>query len=367
MNTSSPAHFQRRIMLAVTGLSPQVVTETVYALSQQGVSFIPSEIHLITTVEGAERARLSLLSESPGWFHRLCRDYDLPPIRFDSDSIHILQTPNGTPLADIRDPEDNQFAADFITEKVREFSADGNAALHVSIAGGRKTMGFFLGYALSLFGRPQDRLSHVLISAPFENNPDFFYPTLNEHVIYTGRDKKPIDARDARVSLAEIPFVSLRHGLPDDLLKGRARYVDTVAAAHASLGPLTLAIDFAMKQIVVGRRIIRLPPAELALLTLLARRTQNGDEALPVPAKGAGDPELGRQYLAEIRRIKPDADPDDIPRNFRKGMEDDTFSQYMSKLRRRLGKPLADSLIDDGGGRPKRYQLNVAPENIRFV
>jgi CRISPR-associated protein (TIGR02584 family) len=48
--------------------------------------------------------------------------------------------------------------------------------LHVSIAGGRKSMGFFAGYAFSLFGRTQDRLSHVLVNDPFESFPDFYFP-----------------------------------------------------------------------------------------------------------------------------------------------------------------------------------------------
>lgn len=38
-------------------------------------------------------------------------------------------------------------------------------------------MGFALGYAMSLFGRPQDCLSHVLVSDPYERVPDFYYPT----------------------------------------------------------------------------------------------------------------------------------------------------------------------------------------------
>lgn len=65
-------------------------------------------------------------------------------------------------------------AADAIVELVRRCTQDDQTALHVSIAGGRKTMGFFMGYALSLYGRPQDRLSHVLVSAPFESNHDFY-------------------------------------------------------------------------------------------------------------------------------------------------------------------------------------------------
>ena len=58
-----------------------------------------------------------------------------------------------------------------ITNLIRAFTADPESALHVSIAGGRKTMGFFLGYALSLYGRAQDKLSHVLVSPPFESSP----------------------------------------------------------------------------------------------------------------------------------------------------------------------------------------------------
>ncbi|MBF4102237.1 hypothetical protein INT80_01850 [Gallibacterium anatis] len=45
--------------------------------------------------------------------------------------------------------------------------------MHVSIAGGRKTMGFFAGYALSLYGRAQDSLSHVLVSAEYEAIQNF--------------------------------------------------------------------------------------------------------------------------------------------------------------------------------------------------
>jgi CRISPR-associated protein (TIGR02584 family) len=155
-----PNEYPRRILVAVTGLSPQIVTETLYALAvaPTASAFIPTEIHLITTRSGAEKARLALLSDEPGWFHRLSRDYALPPIHFTADTIHVLEDAGGRPLEDIRSPEDNRRAADGITGIIREFTADPDCALHVSIAGGRKTMGFFLGYALSLYGRPQDKL-----------------------------------------------------------------------------------------------------------------------------------------------------------------------------------------------------------------
>ena len=43
-------------------------------------------------------------------------------------------------------------------------------------------MGYYLGYALSLFGRSQDRLSHVLVSDGYEGHPEFYYPSKNSKV-----------------------------------------------------------------------------------------------------------------------------------------------------------------------------------------
>lgn len=258
------AEYPRRILLAVTGLSPQVVTETLFALIQHPqLPFLPTEVHLLTTREGAERARLALLSAEPGWFGRLCRDYRLPEIQFDESCIHVLKSEDGLELDDIRSEQDNQRAADFITETVRAFTSDPDTALHVSIAGGRKTMGFYLGYALSLFGREQDRLSHVLVGEPFESSWDFFYPTPYSRIITT-RDNKLADTAKARVTLAEIPFVSLRHGQPEHLLTGHARFSEAVMAARIALGPPALILDLPGRRINAGGRTISLPPAELA-------------------------------------------------------------------------------------------------------
>ena len=111
-----PQEFRRRLLIAVTGLSPQIVTETLYALAvDQETPFVPTEIRLITTADGAERASDSLLHPESGWFHRLRADYGLPPIAFDSEHIHVLRDGDGRPLRDIRSPDDNIRAADAIT------------------------------------------------------------------------------------------------------------------------------------------------------------------------------------------------------------------------------------------------------------
>ena len=367
-----PSAYQRRVLLAVSGLSPQIVTETIYALaSNPDAPFVPTEVHLITTREGAQRAELSLLSDDLGWFHKLCADYHLPGIAFSRKNIHIMRDANERGMDDIRSIEDNRAAADFITARVREFSADPHCALHVSIAGGRKTMGFYLGYALSLYGRPQDRLSHVLVSEPFENSMDFFYPTPYSRVLQT-RDGKLADTAMAEVTLAEIPFVSLRHGLPQKLLSGHASFGETVAAAQAALAPPELVIDLARKRIRAGGQEIELPPAELALLAVFARQILSAGAALPAPSKSVPDPTWGRRFMAEYRPITGTlADIETTERALKNGMDGEYFSQRKSKLEKRLKTALgpAASLyrIDDGGTRPRKYRLALPPESVRFV
>ena len=109
INASQP--YPRRILLAVTGLTPQVVTETLYALAcHPQTPWVPDEIHLVTTATGAENARLNLLLPG-GWFHRLCTDYRLPAIDFPVANIHILTDAAGMPMEDIRTPGQNTLAA----------------------------------------------------------------------------------------------------------------------------------------------------------------------------------------------------------------------------------------------------------------
>lgn len=260
----------RRILLAVTGLSPQILTETLYALgvadTGEGQPFIPTEIHLLTTSTGKDLARTALLHPDGGQFHALLADYpQLGRPVFDEAHIHLIRGADGQPLPDIRTPEENACAADAITALVAELTRDAQASLHVSIAGGRKTMGFYLGYAFSLFARPQDELSHVLVSAPFESHPEFFFPPATPRRLAT-RDGQHLDTADARITLARIPVVRLRHGQPQALLDGRASFGGTVAAIQRSLQPPRLHIDLPRKMVLCGETAVQLPPQQFAWL-----------------------------------------------------------------------------------------------------
>lgn len=371
MSTQAP----RRILLAVTGLTPQVVTETLHALACRGEApWIPDEIHLITTATGAENARLNLLLPEKGWFHRLRADYALPAIAFPVQNIHILKDGSGKFLDDIRTPEQNTLAADFITETLRRLTDDPHSELHVSIAGGRKTMGYYLGYALSLYGRPQDRLSHVLVSDPFETNREFYYPTPYDHPIHSRRGDKEItvDARNARVELADIPFVRLRDGLPEELLKGEARFSQAVAAAQCRGREPMLAIHLASRSVQVGGEPLRLAPKEFALLTWLARRRLAGLPAVRVDK--SGNLEAARDYLDLCRQIFGihGGETERAEAGLKSGMD----SAWLSPAKTRLHRALAAALGKNGAtpyliraSGPKkgdRFELGLAVEHIHI-
>ena len=114
-----PQEYLRRLLVAVTGSSPPIVTETLYVLAvEQEPPFVPTEVRLITTEVGTERAtgspdddKPSLLHPGSGGFHRLRADYDLPPIAFGPEHIHVVKNADGQPLDDIRSSEDNERAA----------------------------------------------------------------------------------------------------------------------------------------------------------------------------------------------------------------------------------------------------------------
>ena len=111
----------KKILLSVTGLTPQVVTETLYALYKKNET--PDCVFLITTGRGKNRAMRDLLDEKDGRFHEFCECYGLKNICFSEKNILVITDKHGALLDDIRTPADNDAAADFIMAKVREFCA----------------------------------------------------------------------------------------------------------------------------------------------------------------------------------------------------------------------------------------------------
>ena len=196
-------------LVAVVGNTPQVMTETFWALRIQ--RHVPiEEVYVITTTMGKETCQKRLLDE--GRFEKMLVDYNIDPatVQFDADHIRVFEDAEGNLLDDIRTSEDNRLARDQLFRWIENWTQDVDVALHCSLAGGRKSMGYLLGAAMQFFGRPQDRLYHVLVTPPeIEMNRDFFFPPVRETQILTSGGQH-ISTADVRIELAELPYVSVR-------------------------------------------------------------------------------------------------------------------------------------------------------------
>lgn len=361
---------KKHTLLATTGASPQIVTETLYAIHHDNQRW-PDDIYLITTSFGKRKAVEGLLEKQH--LQRLCEELQRPMPAFDAS--HVLVTPgaDGTEVEDARSLQDHEALANFITEEVRKRTAATDTSLHVSLAGGRKTMTFYIGYAMSLFGRPLDKLSHVLVSEGYEGPNDFYFPTQQScPVLYQSgpRNGQPVtdpqgnklDAKNAKITLAFIPFVRLRDGLPEALHNGTNSFIDTVAAIQKSLEPARLEIyrESGKKTPTVkcGNQRVKLPPVQLAWLIWWAERAQTKETTqaprekddssnLPSerflqiygnidnPARVAFSPSSDRQVVAE-RTQKYQS----MKTNLASGIYKKFFEQGISKLEKALREQL---------------------------
>jgi len=333
----------RRILIAVSGLSPQILTESLYALAiRRQEPFIPDEIHLITTHEGADRARLLLLSDKPGWYHRLCEEYELPDCGFSEDRIHVILNARGQPMDDIRTPQDNGDAADYIIRMVRDLTEQRDSQIHASIAGGRKTMGFYLGYAMSLFGRPQDELSHVLVSPPYESLKDFFYPSTHKKIIFTKGDEKPLDTSQAEVWLASIPFVRMRFGIPEAIRQGNLNFSEVVAAASRSFIAPSLKIDISARRLVTAIGSVTLPPTDMAFYLWLAQLRMEQHGRVSCPPDGCPNQQYGQAFFDNYKAMTNNGfrGYDRTAEALRGGMSKTYFEQRKSLINKAIRRGL---------------------------
>ena len=196
-------------LIAVIGNTPQVMTETFWALRFQ--LHVPiDEVFVMTTTMGKATCQQRLLDE--GRFAKMLSDYDIDPdtAKFDADHIRVFKDAEGNFLDDIRTSDDNRLARNQLFRWIEDWTQKDHVALHCSLAGGRKSMGYLLGAAIQFFGRPQDRLYHALVTPPeIEMNRDFFFPPVRETQIPTS-DGQHISTADVRIELAELPYVSVR-------------------------------------------------------------------------------------------------------------------------------------------------------------
>ena len=207
------------ILFAVTGMSPAVLTETIWALAHEAEPVIPQRVVVLTTLEGRKRLEQALFVPREDWggmsawealrVALIDAGHDLArKLRFGTtaDDIRVItamdaRTAQSCELADLRSQQDNEAAADFLLDQLRGLTANPDIRVVASMAGGRKTMGALLYGCMTLAGRDEDRLTHVLVNEPYESLVDFFFPGQPSGVILARDRQSEHDPRGALIEL----------------------------------------------------------------------------------------------------------------------------------------------------------------------
>lgn len=372
-----------RTLLAVCGLTPQIVTETLYALQQQGR--MPHRIRVLTTREGKDRCIAQLLDPEDGAYYRFLRDYgqDHKEIDFSPRHVHAVSNSQQRQVDDITDEEDNALFLRACMEEAFRLTRDPEATVYFSIAGGRKTMGACLAAAAQFYARPWDRVFHVLVSPPeFESSREFFFPPAEpEYVLLRNSEGNELYMRtdQARITLVSMPFVSLRDRLEDSMLQSPEE-PSSLLMSLVREQEGRLVINLEERKVVWKGVEADMAPARLALYAFFALRKKEAECGME-DCRGCRDCAIGyddlrQQDLERIARIHDsvaDRHREDTLHSGIRSLERETLSQYRSKINhdlfRAFGPYEADVLkLESLGERnERRYHLSVDRSRIRVV
>lgn len=374
------------VLLAVTGMSPAILTETLWALAHEPEPILPTRVIVLTTLAGRAEIERTLFQPHPRFGQPpwdalraalAARGHDLTGrLRFGTtpDDLRVFTT--ATPatgrsreLEDIRTRDDNAAAADFLLQHVRSLVENPDLRLIASLAGGRKTMGALLYACLTLVGRDTDRLTHVLVNDPFDTLRDFYFPGQPGGPI-PDRQGRPCDPARATVDLADVPFIPLRNLLAQNLGHPAGNFMRLVAQCQHTLRQrvgerLTLEIAQNRPRLHINGVQLKTAPREHLLLLFLATR-----------AKAAQPPYLAykdalndlNQFRANLRANAP-ADLCDWRHHdaLKTDLDDRDITRLLSDLKRKIqalgGEPAGLALCLPEKG---RFNLELTPSLIHL-
>jgi len=254
-------------LLAVLGERPQVMTELIWSLAQDGE--MPGRIIALTTARGERILRAILLGDSAyrrdfqNWNDRwtpFCNQV------LGSDPLNVeVQVPyrdDGTKIEDIYAPQDGRLFENWCFDLVHSLTREiDGPPLYGCIAGGRKTMAQDVTTAFTLYARGGDRLFHVIVPEEVEDDETFFWP----------REDRPQHAKYADdVHRLDKFFPHLRARLEDGLLSEIGDDLDERSHYQDLLDALA------------GDRQALVKPRQVTLRIQRGASTKNSESALMV-------------------------------------------------------------------------------------
>lgn len=283
---------KKQILVISTGLAPQVITEMLWWLAarDKGPRIVPDAIHVVTTRKGAEIIHRDVRG-SEGKLSVFCREFDLPDL---NDRLHVSlpEADNPEDVDDARDIETNVGYANCVTRLLRELTDDPENRVLACLAGGRKAMSFYMGYAMSLLGRPDDDLCHVLVSPAFENSREFWWKPKEPRMVSVSVDglEQQRSTDEATIDVAQIPFVRLRYLIPEKRsLDNLDDFKELVTEVNAGVEQQRVVLTDSRLEVRFGDQTANLTPRQYAFYKMLAEWRRDSH-------KGAGPDGVGPHY-----------------------------------------------------------------------
>lgn len=273
---------QQTVLISLVGTAPAVLSETVWALATEAEPVIPDRVIALTTATGAALLREKLFED--GHWGQMLEDLKAKGLEIDgrlrfgpiSDSIRVFpDSTRSRELDDIRSAEDNESVAEFFMEVIRSFAENESTRLIVSIAGGRKTTSALLYAVMSLLGRADDRILHILVDDKWVFQPDFMYPGCRGD--FVDRDSgEVLLSEDAVLQLVETPFVPLRYLFQRDLQRSAGSFTALIQQVRNRTinvdEDLILQLQTETGKVLVSGEEVNLSPNEFLLYLYFARR-----------------------------------------------------------------------------------------------
>jgi CRISPR-associated protein Csx14 len=233
-----------------------------------------------------------------------------------------------------------------------------------------------------MYGRPQDRLYHVLVSPEFESNRQFFFPPRKSYAIKikdAQGDTVYKETRYARINLVHMPFFSIRSQLAPEILD-QPRDPATLMLSLIREDPELLEINLIKGKIRYREVELDLMPTRMALYSFFVLQKKN----CPQPerhCKACDDCFIDIQAVMERQskitslysRLCGSRPLDEMSDTGILGLNSDNFHSYKTRINQDLetafGVPAAEKIgIAAIGRRPNtRYGIRLDKETIEVL
>lgn len=263
------------IFIAVIGITPQVLTESLFyyysPYYKQNRSF--DRVIVFTTLEGKKELINALFDL--GKLEELERKLKLPKntIPFTKNDIKIFCDDNNNPLSDIRTTEDNNNSFNILHDEFKRWTKDRKTRITATVAGGRKTMSAQMALTFQLFGRKRDELFHIIVpnnelTERKKNNDN----TINYHKtwFYPNNPKDPSEKLDVSI----LPVLRVGRYFSKDLNLPAGELYTRLQEEIIEKGPIEELIIKGNK-LISENEILTLPPYEMSLFNCFINKRIN--------------------------------------------------------------------------------------------